>query len=555
MPPVDVLMVWHSYLLHPRTYLEDGFRYNVGLLYRGSFPLHEAAMMVESEDPFSPGTPAHERDRYWQSLTGQPWQPPTSLNDGGASTRTIPLRCPGCAVEVRALWIADDETGWAQSNFRTLCTSCGMSITKEAMATLKFAEDLRKVVEEPKRKTLATMLLDEDTGKPGIAGAHFFNQNIIEGLYKASFIPNTMAYAAKELEWSSLKVATRCRSGFLTAAFVKRDNGVDEGGLKGVQRMMEAYTTPGPYSINLVKAVQRQMNFVDSMVSLGWIDHGRFESESDESGLTLKRAVAQYHAFLDVMAVNRDSFLVPTLSIDLAWHTHQLLCVEYREQMLSLLGTIVDHDDAVEQEVLAEAFDQTARLWSTRFSIPYTICGCPVPSSSKPTIGAVAKLFGRKGKTKEVIPEIQNHRPDLLSHRGDDVYETHPSEHSEVKVINSASALKMALAREKMANKRLQEDQDAVSSGAADGWQGLLVRIRNTSKDNHQLAFSDSEASPPCDHLDFKALAIGQCAMGLGTVGKCMGGNTTARTGVNRNDGYSNHIKNSKGVVTMGHWI
>ncbi|KAG8958546.1 hypothetical protein FRC00_002625 [Tulasnella sp. 408] len=250
------------------------------------------------------------------------------------------------------------------------------------------------------------------------------------------------------------------------------------------------------------------MNFVDSMVSLGWTDHGRFESESDESGLALKRAIAQYHAFLDVMAVNRDSFLVPTLSIDLAWHTHQLL-----EQTLSLLGTIVDHDDAVEQEVLAEAFDQTARLWSTRFSIPYTICGCPVASPSKPTVGPVAKLFGRKGKVKEVIPEIQNHRPDLLSHNGGDVYETHPSEHSKVKVINSSSALKMASAREKMTHKRLQEDQEAVSSGTADGWQALLVQVRSVPNDNHQPAFSESEVTSPCGHLDLKDLRIGQCAM------------------------------------------
>ncbi|KAG9048030.1 hypothetical protein FS837_000918 [Tulasnella sp. UAMH 9824] len=209
--------------------------------------------------------------------------------------------------------------------------------------------------------------------------------------------------------------------------------------------MMEAYTTSGPYSIDLVKAVQRQMKFVDSMVSLGWTDYGRFESESDESGLALKRAVAQYHAFLDVMAVNRESFLVPTL----------------------------------------------------------------------PTTGSVAKLFGRKGKTKEVIPEIQNHRPDLLSHNGDDVYETHPSEHSKVKVINSSSALKMASAREKMANKRLQEDQDAVSSGAADGWQALLVQVRSVPNDNHQLAFSESERTSPCGHLDLKDLGIGQCAMDL----------------------------------------
>lgn len=128
-------------------------------------------------------------------------------------------------------------------------------------------------------------------------------------------------------------------------------------------------------------------------------------------------------------------------------------------------------------------------------------------------VGAVTKLFGRKGKAKDSIPELQNHRPDLLSHRGDDVYETHPSEHSEVNVINSPSARKMALARGKAINKRLQEDQDAVSSGAADGWQALLVEIRSRPKDGHHSAFSASELKHTCDQLDVQAAVMGQCAM------------------------------------------
>lgn len=55
------------------------------------------------------------------------------------------------------------------------------------------------------------------------------------------------------------------------------------------------------------------MRFVDKMVDLGWTDHGRFGNDNDESILPLKRVVAQYHAFLDVMACHPEEFLVPTL--------------------------------------------------------------------------------------------------------------------------------------------------------------------------------------------------------------------------------------------------
>lgn len=77
------------------------------------------------------------------------------------------------------------------------------------------------------------MLLDEETGKPGISGALLFNQNVVEGLHKASFVPSTTTYAAKELDWSSDKVSIRCRIGFLTASFVKRHNGANEERPKG----------------------------------------------------------------------------------------------------------------------------------------------------------------------------------------------------------------------------------------------------------------------------------------------------------------------------------
>ncbi|KAG8919029.1 hypothetical protein FRC01_001517 [Tulasnella sp. 417] len=276
---------------------------------------------------------------------------------------------------------------------------------------------------------------------------------------------------------------------------------------------MEAYTTPGPYSIDLVRAVQRQMKFVDSMVGISWTDIGKFDSDSNE--LALKRAIAGYHAFLDIMAQNPDAFLVPTLSIDLAWHTHQLLCVNYRETTLDLVGTIVDHDDSVEQETLAAAFDQTARLWSSRFSVPYSTCGCPTARYTKSSaMDSMTKLFSKKGKQKAAPTEVENHRPDLICHHPNHVYETHPSDHSQVKVINSSSIAKQVAAREKLNKRRVEEDQGAVASGTADGWQGLAVRMRNDRGNGHDPAFSNLLS--PDEILNAKAIPMGQCTMGLG---------------------------------------
>ncbi|KAG8893318.1 hypothetical protein FRB99_002045, partial [Tulasnella sp. 403] len=223
-------------------------------------------------------------------------------------------------------------------------------------------------------------------------------------------------------------------------------------------------------------------------------------------------------------------FLVPTLTIDLAWHTHQLLCVEYRESTLTLLGTIVDHDDAVEQENLSAAFETTAFLWTNKYNVPYVICGCPVPchTAKQNRMGAMtSKLFGRKGKAKAVATDtpVVNPRPDLVSPVGKDVYETHPSDHAQVILANHPSVSNLVSAREKTKKKRLAEDQDAVEGGVADGWQSLVVGLRKAAEHADAFAPDDSET----DILDANTMPLGACIVGIGAAGMCQGGNSKAR--------------------------
>jgi len=42
------------------------------------------------------------------------------------------------------------------------------------------------------------------------------------------------------------------------------------------------------------------------------------------------------------MAESQGSFFVPTIDIDLAWHTHQLLARRYQEDCLELVGRYVN---------------------------------------------------------------------------------------------------------------------------------------------------------------------------------------------------------------------
>jgi Protein of unknown function (DUF1399). len=48
------------------------------------------------------------------------------------------------------------------------------------------------------------------------------------------------------------------------------------------------------------------------------------------------------HSFLDLMASSPESFFVPTLDIDLAWHTHQLMADQYNTECLKYVGRYID---------------------------------------------------------------------------------------------------------------------------------------------------------------------------------------------------------------------
>lgn len=103
---------------------------------------------------------------------------------------------------------------------------------------------------------------------------------------------------------------------------------------------MRAYTDDREFSIDLVGAVLRQGSFVTKMYNLNWTQPDFFAREDDE--IALQHAVARYHAFLDLLSSSPVSFFVPTLDIDLVWHTHQLMSDSYAEDTLKYIKRFVD---------------------------------------------------------------------------------------------------------------------------------------------------------------------------------------------------------------------
>ena len=119
------------------------------------------------------------------------------------------------------------------------------------------------------------------------------------------------------------------------------------------------------------------------MNDLGWTRPGIFDAESRD----LDSAIARYHTFLDLCSrVVLTRVVVPTLDIDLVWHTHMLRATDYRTQTKKLLGRILNHDDKVEEGTMSTSFDETSQLWK--------VCGCVLAFSIDSNLPHTGEIQG-----------------------------------------------------------------------------------------------------------------------------------------------------------------
>lgn len=114
---------------------------------------------------------------------------------------------------------------------------------------------------------------------------------------------------------------------------------------------------------DLEDAVQRQASFIGKVVRLGWV-----ETATDEF---LTSCIHRYGCFLELMKTGSVHSLVPTLDIDLAWHTHQLKGSKYCKQTKELLGHVLNHDDSIPDAQLSKSFEETTIAWKAQFGTTY----------------------------------------------------------------------------------------------------------------------------------------------------------------------------------------
>ncbi|KAJ2912588.1 hypothetical protein MD484_g7833, partial [Candolleomyces efflorescens] len=399
IPPLDVLMVWHSYMLNPRWYTEDGQRMLackplVDLGQTLGKELHRLPSLLDSP-------PTEIRMNAFYARVGLPFDPiqSSSVSD----TKTI--SCPRCRAKVVVPYMKSDGTGYLQTRFRVSCTtdSCP-AITKETLCARKLAENLSRSGSAP-NSNLPGTFFTESKAADQKAGKQLISD--ITDRYDVGTTIDEVPGCNEEL---CLRILSGAHFSLAEIRGQFKKN-------KLIGRIMSAHSTPMIYSVDLGGAVLRQGSFVAKMTHLGWTKPGFFDAPKDE--IVLQHAIARYHAFLDLMASSPASFFVPTLDIDLVWHTHQLMNAKYEADCKQYIGRFVDHLESTNIRMTVE---------QARFGTPYTHCGCPPPGD---TIGQRLSRFlsSSSHQLTSNVPPSQLSPP---ATRQDSLAATHASEHNAI---------------------------------------------------------------------------------------------------------------------------
>ena len=395
MPPVDVLMVWHAYMLNPRAYLEDCLRLGRMRMWHTVFPWQVVADCIDSEIFVYQDSRAAT---YFQELTGLPWD---QLDDHSLKH----LSCPACRNELEVRYttchqmaasmpknyntwphlskdlddVLSDGVGYCDRMFLTQCPKCESAIDHDWLRAAKFCADLRllKNSDVPMPGTILGVkgvparygpvhdYMYKDTNRfPNKFLSGWLGQNILDELSTPeNAVPHSMDAVRDKIE-QGLKNGSHMRSARSSLSSTpQRPEKIS------IRRVMQRYwDNSSPFALDLVGAVIRQGSFIEKMHNIDWLHSPALPS-------TMKRLVTKYLRFVNIMK-DKYNMACPTLDVDLAWHTHQCSPPNYMDYTCHITKQFIDHDDKVAETKLNDSFAWTSKKYQSLYGEPYSECTC-----------------------------------------------------------------------------------------------------------------------------------------------------------------------------------
>lgn len=398
-------------MLNPRAFLEDAMLAGYRPLWHTGLPWAAVNAAIDNKFNYSV---SDECKSNWTQRTGRAW---SSADD----PMTKSIQCPACNMSVQIPWTTCglDETykgdqrpgltgnGYGDGKLLFKCPSCVVVIDKELLSVNKFCKDTEALL--GKSRPMPGTVLEPKSGIPEVVPNHTAQ------MFPRTF-PNRMLQRVLRIEIMELiepgitphptmdtvkrKIEAVLNSGNALRAIdgvklTPQRYRLGQTAKLAVRKMMARYWENFTlFALDLGGAVLRQGAFVEKMVKIDWL-------HSPSAASTMSRLLTKYERFFAIMAANLKNTAVPTLDVDLAWHTHQLSPSNYYAYSVGKTYKFIDHDDKIDEDKLSTSFEWTSKVYQDKYGEVYSECTCWYCETVRTTlVSSVGKMLGMSKQEK-----------------------------------------------------------------------------------------------------------------------------------------------------------
>ena len=418
LPPLDVALIWHAYCLNPSRLYEDAHRVQkYAPLAQVAFPLESLVKFMDSN---SPRVLCPEAEATWQSCIVLPFDP---MQPG---LQNAPISCPFCR--------AQNEVAWGQvtsKHWKAKCQHCMAAFGPEEIAGRLWLDDasvwcaggdditgfrLRGAVlsahddcyfpKDPYAPILLRIFANNRTSTSLSAeiNAQFDPSKDLYGtITRGQETPQSLAQKLglnidnlSSQIWQHVKETGIYLKENKTVIGLSRREEIDHR----INLMFKFYKDAhslSQTSLDLCAAVNRQYKFVDEMEKLGWLERPGLVS--------YPQLWDRYTKWLGLASL-KPGPMVPTLDIDLVWHTH-MLSASYYWDLYHAIGLFLDHNDKVEGKDLTRFTHYSEGSWKQLYKESY------MESSNKAS--SFKSLFGKSKSSEQSEPSIGAKKLSLMN--------------------------------------------------------------------------------------------------------------------------------------------
>ena len=275
-------------------------------------------------------------------------------------------------------------SGYGDGKFLIYCPSCSIQIDKELLSVAKLVKDTEYLL--ARSVPMPGTILEPSSGMPdmiqpgyrGQTNGRTFPNRLIKRALRIQIIdlirpganPRPTMETVRDLIEKTLADNNALKNiDEITTGFGRRYV-LNPQARVSVRKMMSRYWENfSPFALDLGGAVIRQGIFTEKMYRIDWL-------HSPSATDTMTRLIKKYTRFIEIMAAYPTKTAVPTLDVDLAWHTHQLSPSAYYRFTVERTTKFINHDDKIDEDKLGQAFEWTSKIYQERFGEVYSECTC-----------------------------------------------------------------------------------------------------------------------------------------------------------------------------------